>query len=71
MSEWVKHWEDMPEFHQEDKTPYKILKVKIATKEDLDTFSSLVAQEIRGKTKSIWFPKLDYEKPRNFIYDEE
>lgn len=69
--DWKNHWQGMPEFYQEDKTPFKVLKVKIATKEDFIAFQKAIGQTISDKAKSVWFPKLQYEKPSNFEYVDE
>lgn len=36
--------------------------------ESIETFSKLLNQKITKDTKSIWYPKIDREKPSNFIY---
>ena len=71
MKDWKHHWENMPEFVQEDKTPYKVVKVKLATKRDYEQFLLVINQKGTEKTKSFWFPELRYEKPGKFIYDSE
>lgn len=68
---WEKDWQDMPEFSQEDITPIHQIIVSFETYEDVKTFGELLNQKITYKTKSIWFPELDIEKPGNFIYTQE
>jgi len=34
-------------------------------------FAKLLNQRITPKTKSIWFPKLQLEKPSSYVYTDE
>ena len=43
----------------------------LATKDDLDSFSTLVEQKITLKTQSIWFPKAQIERGRDKAYSDE
>lgn len=52
-------WDDMPEFVQEEKEAYAVIKVRIRNEEDLQEFIKLMDQNITPKTKSIWYPALD------------
>jgi transcription elongation factor GreA-like protein len=65
---WKEHWENMPEFIQEDMDSFQSIIVHFETKEDRDEFSKLLQQKITYKTKSLWFPKYNREKPSNFLY---
>jgi hypothetical protein len=67
-SKWKEHWENMPEFNQKDDTPFKQVVVSFRSQEDLQKFAELIGQKITYKTKGVWFPKLNEEKPSNFIY---
>lgn len=49
-------WVGMPEFVQEKKRPFKVLKVQFETEEDLQAFAKLIDQKLTEKTKTIWFP---------------
>jgi len=59
---WRDHWQDMPEFEQNDNAPYKTINVHFRTKEDYEDFSKKIEQSLTIKTKSIWHPKLDITK---------
>ena len=39
---WEEHWQDMPEFVQEDQSPYKSVIVHFENKEDMAEFAKLV-----------------------------
>lgn len=65
---WQKEWKDMPEFVQKDLEAYKTIMVNFETKEDMVAFSKLINQVIGKGTKSIWFPKVEYEKIINKRY---
>ncbi len=69
--EWEKEWQNMPEFVQDDKTPYKSVKVNFRNKEDMDEFMKLINQKFTMKTLSIWHPAYDREKPSNFLFVNE
>lgn len=62
--EWKQHWHDMPEFEQNDNTPWKKLIVNFRSEEDYREFLKLIDQEtlITNKTKSTWFPERDRTK---------
>lgn len=52
-------WDNMPEFVQDEKEAYAVIKVRIRNEEDLQEFIKLMDQNITPKTKSIWYPALD------------
>lgn len=54
-------WKNMPEYVQEDLTPYRVLNVRFRNAEDLAIFEKLMEQKITEKQKTIWFP---YAEPR-------
>ncbi len=56
---WKKEWQNMPEFIQEDLSPFKSIHIHFINKEDLVAFSKLVKQNITSKTQSIWYPKAE------------
>ena len=68
---WKREWQQMPEFVQEDAQPFQSVIIHFETKEDRDNFAQLIQQKITYKTKSLWVPKLDYDKPSAFIYTNE
>ena len=50
-------WKDMPEFEQEDLSPFFQIKISFSCQADVDAFSALLDQKISEKTRSIWYPK--------------
>ncbi len=65
---WKEHWCNMPEFVQDDMDSFQSIIVHFETEEDRNEFSLLLNQKITYKTKSLWFPKYNREKPSNFLY---
>lgn len=57
-----KEWTGMPEFVQGDVEFYKGLVVRFLTKEDFEEFARLIGQSLTEGTKSIWFPKRDWDE---------
>ena len=72
---WQKFWQEMPEFVQENNTPFFQLKIRLRDSKDLALFRDTVGQKhINKKTKQIWHPKLDIDanyKKRWVITDFE
>jgi hypothetical protein len=68
---WEDHWVDMPEFMQEDLSPFKEINIKLRNREDMELFMEIVGQEFTMKTKSIWFPKLEIKKVAHLRYIDE
>ena len=58
---WVKEWQGMPEFIQEDLTPYRVLNLRFRNEADVAAFAKLLNQPITPKQQSLWFP---YAEPR-------
>ena len=58
---WQREWWGMPEFVQQDLTPWKSIKVHFARQEDMDDFAQTVGQRVpgRGPGGSIWHPEAD------------
>jgi hypothetical protein len=54
--EYMRYWNDMPEYVTDNLLPYRTLPVHFATKEDMEAFSKLVGQPITKVSKCIWFP---------------
>ncbi len=59
---WEEHWQDMPEFNQDDETPIKTIYIHFKTQKDIEAFAELVKQTITSETKSIWYPKVVIER---------
>jgi len=68
---WKEDWKDMPEFIQKDESSFQSIIVHFENKEDMDAFAKLVGQNITHRTKSIWYPKYNRERPSNYIYAQE
>ena len=68
---WEEEWEGMPEFKQEDLSPYKSILVHFANQEDMEAFAKLIKQHLTKKTKSIWYPKAEAEQLINLRYIDE
>ena len=56
---WREHWDDMPEYSQENNAPYKTIYVHFRNENDYKEFASLVNHPLTEKTKTIWHPKLE------------
>ena len=54
---WKDLWKGMPDFHQDDMTPYQSVTVHFRNEKDRKEFAELIAQKITDETKSIWYPK--------------
>ena len=68
---WEKHWRGMPEFEQDDNSPWKTLKVHFKTEQDYQEFCKIIQQSLSNKTKSTWHPKQDVTKNALFRWVEE
>ena len=58
---WEEEWQGMPEFVQEDLSPFKTIMIHFESKEAVESFAELVDQIITVRTKSIWYPKVERE----------
>lgn len=65
---WKKEWRGMPEFIQEDLSPFKSIVVHFENKQDMEAFTKLVGQGITTKTQSIWYPKMKQGHTRTKRY---
>lgn len=65
---WKEHWQDMPEFSQEDLTPWQSIYVHFTCRADRDAFAKLVGQKITDdarRTRSIWYPEAEIGRMMN------
>lgn len=62
--EYEINWVGMPEYRQENKTPYKTILFKFDTEQEYNEFAKNIDQKINSNTTSIWHPKLKHE---NFL----
>ena len=69
--QWEDHWKNMPEFEQDDLTPFRSFLVHIRNDADVTHFAKVMAQEFTDKTKSIWHPKLVREVYNDKAYTSE
>lgn len=67
-AKWEEEWVGMPEFKQQDENSFQSIIVHFRNEKDRKEFEELLQQKITYKTKSIWFPKYDREKPSNYVY---
>lgn len=63
-----KEWVDMPEFVQKDKQPVKKIIVSFESYEDVLEFAKIIGFKVTNKTKSIWFPVKERDKPKEYAY---
>ena len=69
--EWKIEWRGMPEFSQEDLTPWKSIMVHFEGLSDLREFSELIGQKLTPKTRSVWFPEAEIGRYANKRYINE
>ena len=58
---WEEEWQDMPEFVQENKLPFRTIYVHFKNEKDVEAFSKLIGQKISQRTKFVWYPKVTPE----------
>jgi hypothetical protein len=64
-------WRNMPEFIQEDLTPYRVINVRFRNQADVDEFEKLMAQKITEKQKTLWFPFAEPRRAAHLRYVDE
>ncbi len=50
------HWQDMPEFNQQDLTAFRQIQINLGSQKDVDAFALLIGQHITEKTRLLWYP---------------
>jgi ParB-like nuclease domain len=55
----IPEWAGMPEFRQDNLTPWKSITVQFEKPEDRAAFAELLGQPITELTKSVWYPKVE------------
>lgn len=55
---WQKMWGGMPEFVQDDMSPFKTIMIHFRDREDFKRFAQLLGQVLTVDTKSTWFPEM-------------
>jgi hypothetical protein len=69
--DWRKEWQGMPEFFQEDLTPYRVLNLRFRSEEDVQEFAKLVEQTITPKQRALWFPYAEFRRASHLRYVDE
>jgi hypothetical protein len=69
--EWKKEWVGMPEFIQEDLSPFQKIIVNFETKEDINNFAKLIGHSLTYKTDTIWFPFKEIRNHKEIAYIDE
>lgn len=65
-----KEWQGMPEFEQDTIKAFQTIIIRFKEEKDVVKFSNLIKQNITPQTKSLWFPKQDWDQlGRNKIYE--
>jgi len=64
-------WKGMPEFIQEDLTPWHTIYVHFTGPGDMAAFAKLVEQNITQYTRQIWYPKAEIGHFINKRYKDE
>jgi len=65
---WEEEWEGMPEFIQKDLQPIQKIVVNFLTREDVEAFAKITGHRLTNKTKSVWFPARERDKPAKYCY---
>ena len=64
-------WQNMPEYVQEDLTPYRTINVRFRNAEDVVEFEKLMQQKITEKQKTLWFPFAEPRRASLYRYEDE
>lgn len=64
-------WKNMPEYVQEDLTPYRVINVRFRNAEDVAEFERLMEQKITEKQKTLWFPFAEPRRASLYRYVDE
>lgn len=65
---WEDDWQGMPEFVQEDQSPYASIMVHFQSHKDMEEFSKKIGQKIYKTTKCIWIPEAKIKRYANKRY---
>jgi len=68
---WKKEWVGMPEFSQQDLTPFRVVNVRFKSADDVLQFSKLIGQTITPKQKALWFPFAEFRRASHLRYVDE
>ncbi len=65
---WDEEWQGMPEFIQEDLSPFASVKINFKTREDMEDFFKIIGQDMVISSRSIWHPKSKYAELKKLLY---
>lgn len=68
---WEEHWQDMPEYINNDLTAKYQVIVSFKTYKDMKEFFKLINQPLPKKAKFIWFPKEEKDIVKGLRYVQE
>lgn len=68
-TDWQAEWNGMPEFVQDDLTPFRVINLRFRNEKDVQEFARLVDQIITPKQKALWFPKAEHRKASHLRYE--
>ena len=70
---WKAEWKDMPEYEQEDMSPYKSVIVHFRNERDFKDFEKVIRQKIvkRNQKISIWFPEMKIMRRSHLRYADD
>lgn len=68
---WKKEWVGMPEFFQEDLSPWKTVQLHFASPGDMAAFAELTGQKLTENTRTIWYPPAEIGHYANKRYADE
>ena len=68
---WEEEWNSMPEFKQGDLTPHRQIIISFKKEADVVMFAKLIKQNLTPKTKSVWFPKVEFTGVEHLRWDDE
>ena len=59
--DWAEYWEGMPEYVHEELTPYREVKLRFASEEDIRAFEACTGLTVPKMRNWIWYPELQQE----------
>lgn len=68
--DWQSEWKSMPEYVQDDMSPYKSVKIHFRNQADMDAFFELINQKITRRN-SYWYPESKPRKVSNKRFIDE
>jgi len=68
---WQKMWGGMPEFVQDDMSPFKTIMIHFRDQEDFKRFAQLLGQKMTEDTRSAWFPEMKDANLKAINYVDE